>query len=183
MRITTSIVVATFLLAHAVGDKPDLKLHVVPLPVKSYRLLAMSMDADGFIWAGSIHKVVYRYDPRTGNVEGIQLPYNATASSSICVGKKVYILGQSYPRLIIYDRTAKTFSEANYPSAKPNVWYGTETFDGRHFYLFDLATVGVIKWDTQTDTGKTIPYPYKSLCLQAATIRQRTRPFGAVSGI
>src|ERR1051326_5532226 len=99
-------------LAHA-GElsQPKLKLNVVPTDIKSYRLLAMSMDDDGFIWAGAIHKVVHRYDPRTGKVEDFPMPYQATASACICVGKKVYILGQTYPKLIIYDRSAKKFSE------------------------------------------------------------------------
>jgi hypothetical protein len=33
----------------------------------------------------------------------------------------VFILGQSYPKLIINDRSAKKFSKVAYPSAKPNV--------------------------------------------------------------
>src|SRR5262249_47323732 len=124
-------------LAHA-GDQPapNLALHVVATPIKSYRLLAMSMDDDGFIWAGAIHKVVHRYDPRTGKVDDITMPFPATASACICAGKKVYILGQSYPKLIIYDRTKKAFSEVAYPSAKPNVWYGAEALDRRNIFLF-----------------------------------------------
>jgi hypothetical protein len=150
-------------LAHA-GEQPyrKLDLHIVPTPIKSYRLLAMSMDDDGFIWAGAIHKVVHRYDPRTGKVENVPMPFLATASACLCTGKKVYILGQTYPKLIVYDRTTKKFSEVAYPSAKPNVWYGTEGIDGRHLYLFDRGSAGVIKWDTQTDAGKVIPWPYKA---------------------
>jgi hypothetical protein len=138
-----------------------LDLHTVPLPVNSYRLLAMSVDEDGFIWAGSIHRLVHRYDPHTGKVENIELPYQATASACICVGKKVYILGQTYPKLIIYDRPSKKFSEVAYPSAKPNVWYGTEAI-GQHMFLFDRSSAGVIKRDTQADTGKVIAWPYKT---------------------
>lgn len=146
------------------GEQPvrKLDLHVVPTPIQSYRLLAMSMDDDGCIWAGAIHQVVHRYDPRTGQVEDIRMPFPATVSACICVGKKVCILGQSYPRLIIYDRVAKKFSEAAYPSAKPNVWYGTEANDGRHVFLFDRGGAGVIRWDTQTDSGKAIPWPYQA---------------------
>src|SRR5438477_11358632 len=104
-------------LAHA-GEQPQRKLdlQVVPTPLKSYRLLSMSMDDDGFIWTGAIHKVVHRYDPRTGKVEDFPIPFPATASACICVGKKVYILGQVYPKLIIYDRAAKKFTEIAYPS-------------------------------------------------------------------
>jgi hypothetical protein len=141
---------------------PKLEMHLVPLPVRSYRLLAMSKDEDGFVWAGSIHRKVHRYAPRTGEVQTIEMPYAATASSCICVGKKVYILGQSYPRLIVYDQEAKAFKEAAYPSDKPDVWYGTEAIDGRHLYLFDRGSAGVIKWDTQADRGKAIPCPYKT---------------------
>jgi hypothetical protein len=141
---------------------PRLEMHVVPLPVRSYRLLAMSKDEDGFVWAGSIHRLIHRYDPRTGDVQTIEMPSAATASSCICVGKKVYVLGQAYPRLIVYDRAAREFKEAAYPSDKPNVWYGTEAIDGRHLYLFDRTSAGVIKWDTQSDSGKVIPYPYKT---------------------
>jgi streptogramin lyase len=72
-------------------------LHVVPLPVKSPRLLGMSMDDDGRIWLGSTHRVVYRYDPRTGATDEIKLPYDSSTSQAICVGRKVYLLGQSYP--------------------------------------------------------------------------------------
>jgi len=163
MSITHFILFTVFGLAHA-GEQPvaKLDLHVVPTPIKSYRLLAMSMDDDGFIWAGAIHKVVHRYDPRTGKVEDFLIPFPVTASACICVGKKVYILGQAYPKLIIYDRTAKKFSEIAYPSSKPNVWYGTEVIDGRHIFLFDRGGAGVIKWDTQTDSGKAIPWPYKA---------------------
>jgi hypothetical protein len=88
----------------AVAANPVPPLHVVPVPVKSYRLLAMTMDADGFIWAGSIHRVVHLYDLRTATVETIKLPYDASVRNSIRVGDTVYILGQSCNRLIIYDR-------------------------------------------------------------------------------
>ena len=146
-----------------VGCGAPLELHTVPTPAKSYRLLAMSMDDAGFIWTGSIHRVIHRYDPRTGAMEDFPMPYDSSASNCICAGGKVYVLGQSYPRLIIFDRTAKSFSEAEYPSPKPDVWYGTEAVNGRHLYLFDRGSTGVIKWDTQTDTGMVIPYPYKTI--------------------
>jgi streptogramin lyase len=142
---------------------PPLELHTVPLPVQSPRLLGMSMDPDGFIWLGSTHRTVYRYDPRTGHVDEIKLPFDSSTSQTLCVGRKVYMLGQSYPKLIIYDRPDKTFREVDYPSAKPDVWYGTDPVDAQHFYLFDRGSEGVIKWDAETDTGKVIPYPYKTV--------------------
>jgi streptogramin lyase len=153
-----------WLLGPVVAEEPPrkLELHIVATPVKSYRLLAMSMDSDGFIWAGSIHQAIHRYDPRSGNVESVPLPVKSTASSCLCVGKKVYILGQTYPRLIVYDRSTKEFKQSDYPSEKPNVWYGTEAVEGRYLYLFDRGSAGVIKWDTQTDTGKAIAYPYRT---------------------
>jgi hypothetical protein len=160
----STILIATIIFCGVVqGNEPGQKLdlRMVPLPVNSYRLLAMSMDEDGFIWAGSIHRMVHRYDPRTGKADNIELPYQATASACICVGKKVFILGQTYPKLIIYDRPSKKFSEIAYPSAKPNVWYGTDAV-GQHIFLFDRGSAGVIKWDTQTDTGKVIAWPYKT---------------------
>ncbi|MGI8467228.1 MAG: hypothetical protein ACR2N3_02140, partial [Pyrinomonadaceae bacterium] len=52
------------------GTKP-LKMYLVRLPIKSYRLLAMAMDEDGDIWFGSIHHVIHRYTPSTGAVETI----------------------------------------------------------------------------------------------------------------
>ncbi|MGI8601789.1 MAG: hypothetical protein ACR2OZ_02185 [Verrucomicrobiales bacterium] len=134
--------------------------HVVHLPIKSYRLLAMSVDQDGFIWCGSIHRLVHRYDPRSGEIENIALPYDANVSACVCVGKKVYMLGQSYPRLIIFDQAARKFSEVKYPSETVDAWYGTEAVDGRHFYVFDRAA-GLVKWDTQADVGRIIPFPYK----------------------
>jgi hypothetical protein len=145
--------------ALAAGPGPSIELHVVPVPVKSYRLLAMSMDADGFIWTGSIHRVVHRYDPRTAAIQTIKLPYDSNASQCICAGNKVYILGQSYPKLMIYDRKTGQFRETAYPSPKPDVWYGTEPVDGR-LYLFDRGGVGLIRWDTQADTGRAVPWPY-----------------------
>jgi hypothetical protein len=159
-RLPRLALLAAVLLLPTRAAAAGLELHVVPVPIKSYRLLAMSQDDDGFIWAGSIHRVLHRYDPRTGAAETIPLPYDSSASQCTCVGSKVYVLGQSYPRLIVYDRAAKTFREFAYPSPKPDVWYGTEPFDGRHLFLFDRGGVGVIKWDTQTDTGRAIPYPY-----------------------
>src|SRR5262249_10505776 len=74
-------------------------------------------------------------------------------------GQKVYVLGQTYPRLVAHDRATKVFKELAYPSAKPDVWYGTEAIDGRFLYLFDRGSAGVVKWDTQTDSGKAIAYP------------------------
>lgn len=145
----------------AADPVPKLTLHVVPIPVKSYRLLAMDRDADGFVWAGSIHHAIHRYDPASGEVKTVDLPAKATASACICVGEKVYVLGQSHPKLVVYDRTAGTFAEKAYPSEKPDVWYGTGPV-GRHLYLFDRAGAGVIKWDTMTDTGKAVPWPYKT---------------------
>jgi streptogramin lyase len=143
----------------AIGAE-SLELHMVPTSIKSYRLLSMSMDDDGFIWCGSIHRVVHRYDPRTGDAETIQLPYDSSASSCLCVGKKVYILGQSYPKLIVYDRAEKGFTEFPYPSPKPDVWYGVGPIDGHLLYLFDRGSTGVIRWDAKTDSGTVIPYPY-----------------------
>jgi streptogramin lyase len=141
-----------FLCGVAAADEPTqpkLDLHVVPTPIKSYRLLSMSMDDDGFIWAGAIHNAIHRYDPRTGKVDDIPLPFQATANSCLCIGQKVYVLGQTYPRLIVYDRSKMEFSEFAYPSSKPDVWYGTANVDGRHLFLFDRSGSGVIKWDTE----------------------------------
>ena len=140
----------------------SLNLHVIPTSVVSYRLLSMSRDPDGFVWAGSIHQAIHRYDPRTREIKTIPLPTKSTASACICAGEKVYVLGQSYPRLIIYDRKTGTFIEKEYPSAKPDVWYGTEPVGDRFLYLFDRGSAGVIKWDTTTETGKVVPWPYQT---------------------
>ena len=146
----------------AVGWAQDkLDLHVVQTPIKSHRLLAMSMDDDGCIWTGSIHNVIHCYDPQTGTVEDIALPGQAAAASCLCLGQKVYILGQAYPRLIVYDRGQKEFRELAYPSARPNVWYGDADVDGRHLFLFDRGSAGVIQWDSHSDTGRVIPWPYE----------------------
>lgn len=145
------------------ADTPEsagsLGLVAVPVPVSSYRLLSMTRDEDGFVWSGSIHRSIHRYDPRTGDVETIPLPYDAVACSCICVGKKVYVLGQTYSKLIVYDRMSKTFAEFPYPNPSPDVWYGTDAIDGRHLFLFD-RNAGVVRWDTQSDAGEVIPFPY-----------------------
>ncbi|MEW6304190.1 MAG: hypothetical protein AB1705_12005 [Verrucomicrobiota bacterium] len=151
-----AILVASFLSA----APPE---RVIPLPVKAPRLLGMSMDDDGFIWLGSTHRMIYRYAPTTGAIEEIKLPYDSSTSQALCVGDKVYLLGQSFPKLIIYDRARKKFHTAAYPSARPDVWYGTEPVEGRYLYLFDRGEAGVIKWDTASDTGRVIPYPYKTI--------------------
>jgi hypothetical protein len=163
MRITLVAVLflSSSLLCSVFGQ--PVELHTVPLPVQSPRLLGMSMDDDGDIWLGSTHRVIYRYDPKKGQIEQLRLPYDATTSQCICAGTKVYLLGQAYPRLIVYDRVGRKFAESAYPSPKPDVWYGTEPVDGRHLYLFDRGSVGVIKWDTRADTGKVVPYPYPTL--------------------
>jgi hypothetical protein len=150
-----------------------MQLETVRTPINSYRLLSMSMDEDGFIWVGSTHRVIHRYDPRTGDVRNLALPYNATASSCLCAGTKVYILGQSYPRLIIYHRERDQFEELPYPSPKPDVWYGTEAIAGRYLYLFDRGSIGVIRWDTETDEGEPIPYPYPTLPPSGGAYEQR----------
>jgi hypothetical protein len=146
-----------------------MKMHIVPIPIQSYRLLSMSMDDEGFIWVGSTRSVMLRYDPRSGEIDKLALPYDMTVSSSLCAGKKVYLLGQTYPRLVIYERDTKRFREIAYPSPKPDVWYGTDLIGGRYFYLFDRGAVGVIKWDTQTDTGTVIPWPYKTVVPQGGS--------------
>lgn len=151
----------------ALGGDGPLKMYVVQLPINSYRLLAMEMDEGRDIWFGSIHHVIHRYIPTTGAVETIQLPqttagYPLWASQCLPASGKVYILGQAYPKLIIYDPRTKKFNETNYPSSKSDVWYGVKHPDGRHLYFFDRGGVGLIKWDSQTDTGKSIPYPYRA---------------------
>jgi sugar lactone lactonase YvrE len=83
------------------------EFHRVRLPVQSPRLLGMSMDAEGDIWLGSTHRRLYRYRPQTGVIEEIGLPFDSSISQTLCVGRKVYLLGQSYPKLMIYDRTAR----------------------------------------------------------------------------
>jgi len=139
----------------------QMPMHVVPLPVNSTRLLGMSMDDDGFIWVGTFHRDAYRYDPRTGSVEVFHVPFEMkTVSQCLCAGSKVYMLGQTHPRLVIYDRASAKFSEAAYPSAKPNVWYGTDLIDDHTLFFFDRGSAGAIRWDTRTDTGTPIPFPY-----------------------
>ena len=161
-----SVIVFALLLVASAGTlhaAPRLELHMVSLAVEAPRLLGMSMDDDGYIWLGSTHRVIYRYDPRSGQIEETKLPFDSSTSQALCVGNKVYLLGQSYPKLIIFHRATKEFSQSDYPSAKPDVWYGTEAVDGRHLYLFDRGSAGVIRWDTSTDTGKAIPYPYPTI--------------------
>jgi hypothetical protein len=155
--------IALFAALLSAASAASIELHPVPISAKSPRLLGMSMDEDGFIWLGSTHRRIYRYDPRAAATEEIPLPFDSSTSQCICVGTKVYLLGQAYPKLIIYDRTTRSFREVPYPSAKPDVWYGTEAIEGRYLYLFDRGSAGVIKWDTQTDTGVAIPYPYETL--------------------
>ena len=139
MRFFISLLTAVLLAVPVVSPANPprkLDLHVVPTPVKSYRLLAMDRDEDGFVWAGSIHH------PGTGEVKTVPLPAKATASACICAGGKVYVLGQSHPKLIVYDRKAGTFAEKAYPSEKPDVWYGTGPVGGRFLFLFDRGGVG-----------------------------------------
>ena len=159
VRSTAILLVASCALVITAAEPARLELNVIPVSIRSYRLLAMSMDTDGFIWTGSIHRKIHRYDPRTGSIESVPLPYDAVASSCLCVGNKVYILGQAYPRLVIYDGTAKTFAELPYPSPNPDVWYGTDAIDGRHLFLFDRHA-GVIRLDTEKDVGEVLSYPY-----------------------
>jgi hypothetical protein len=169
----SGLVLACLTTAAAIAAPLDLR--AVPLSAQSPRLLGMSMDDDGTIWIGSTHRRLYRYDPPTGGIEEITLPYDSSISQTICVGSKVYLLGQSYPRLIIYNRITKKFSEAAYPATRPDVWYGTKAIDGRHFYLFDRGSAGVIKWDSTTDTGQAIPYPYKTLMPSSGRFVARDR--------
>jgi streptogramin lyase len=150
---------AAFAVAEPPLAQPSLRLRALPVPVSSYRLLSMTRDDDGSVWAGSIHRSIHRYDPRTGAVETVKLPYDAVAASCICAGKKVYVLGQTYPKLIVYDREKKTFAEFPYGTPNPDVWYGTDAIDGRHLLLFD-RNAGVVRWDTQADTGELLPWPY-----------------------
>ncbi len=142
-----------------------LRLHLVHLPIHSYRLLAMAMDQDGDIWFGSIHRAFHRYTPSTGAVETIALPptrQQLWVSACLAADKKVYILGQKYPRLVVYHRRSKKLLEAPYPSSAPDVWYGLVHPHGRRLYLFDRGTAGVIRWDVETERGTVIPYPYQT---------------------
>ena len=82
MRIA-SLSCLTLVLGFAQGSEPreKLQLHPVPVQVNANRLLGMSMDEDGVIWAGSFDKAVHRYDPRTGKVESIPRPSQNTSSA------------------------------------------------------------------------------------------------------
>jgi hypothetical protein len=75
----------------------------------------------------------------------------------LCGGQSLHP-GAIPPRLIIYNRKGKEFREVDYPTRKPDVWYGTEAIDGK-LYLFDRVS-GIIRWDTRTDEGELIGYPY-----------------------
>jgi hypothetical protein len=86
----------------------------------------------------------------------------------------VYLLGQKYPKLIVYRRDEKRFTEYVYPSAQPDVWYGTDPVaDGRFLYLVDRGSAGMIKWDTRSDTGTVIPWPYKAALPTSARYEPR----------
>src|SRR5262245_47662959 len=115
MRIFPASVLLTVVLAARIATA--IEMHVVPVPIQSNRLLGMSNDDDGYLWCGSFLRAVHRYDPRSGQIDTIELPNSRTASACLCAGKKVYILGQKYPRLVIYDRIAGTFREVEYPVA------------------------------------------------------------------
>jgi hypothetical protein len=60
------------------------------------------------------------------------------------------------------NRKTEIIREAGYPSPRPDLWYGSAAPDRRHLYLFDRGSVGVIRWDSQTETGKPIPGPYQT---------------------
>jgi hypothetical protein len=143
----------------------DVVLHPVPIPLSSVRLTYMSKDSSGFIWAAS-NQMLTRYDPSTGHMDAIPHPFNAVIGHSMALGGKVYMLGVGYPRLMVYDPVADAFSELPYPVANADVWYAAEEIhgriDGRHMYLFNRSSAAVIKWDTLTDTGTVIPYPYNT---------------------
>lgn len=150
-----------------------MQMHIIPIPVRSYRLMEMNMDDEGFLWVGSTRSVMLRYDPRSGQIEKIPLPYAITVSSCLCAGRKIHVLSQTHPRLIIYERDTKRFREAAYPSPKPDVWYGTGLIRSRYLYLFDRGSVGLIKWDTTTDTGTALPWPYPTIAPSGGRFESR----------
>jgi len=84
------------LLSFRLDGVQPLKLHMVRLPIQSYRLLAMAMDEDGDNWFGSIHHVIHRYTPSTGAVETIPLPqtsanYKLWASQCLAANRNYQI--------------------------------------------------------------------------------------------
>lgn len=143
-----------------------ISLNPVPTSVSLSRPTYMSRDEAGFIWATSPDRVLTRFDPSLGQITAIPHPFNAVVGHSVALSQKVYMLGLGYPNLMIYHRASGTFSEVPYPVANADVWYAAEEIhgpiDGRHMYLFNRSSPAVIKWDTLTDTGTVIPYPYNS---------------------
>ncbi|MBI83294.1 MAG: hypothetical protein CMJ81_08875 [Planctomycetaceae bacterium] len=126
--------------------------------LQAYRLLDMDMDQEGQIWVGSTRGRFLRYDPQTRLHRLIQIPGGETSSCSVCVGTKVYVLGQKYPRLRVYDRVAGRWQEYAYPTRGVDFWYATPTRDRRQLVMFNYGDRAVVFWDTETDTGSAVSY-------------------------
>jgi hypothetical protein len=152
--------------AAAPAGASNVQLFPVQIPQSGERLTYPSRDESGFIWAANTSALT-RYDPSTGQMDApIPHPFNTSIGHSVALSQKVYLLGLGYPNLIIYHRATGTFSQLPYPVANADVWYAAEEFhgqiDGRHMFMFNRSSPAVIKWDTLTDTGMVIPYPYNT---------------------
>jgi hypothetical protein len=137
-------------------------LHIEPSRVQ--RLLAMSMDEEGYIWLGNSTKTLFRYDPRSGAIRVIPLPPSIPVgqflASCLTRNRKVYILLEKSPVLAVYHPQTGEFTSLPLPSAQANTWYGTTAGRTPFLYLFDRDVAGLIEWDTRNDTHAVIKYPY-----------------------
>lgn len=153
--------------ASAIGQVRLPKIYRVDLkidPSLVQRFLAMSMDASGAIWFGTTTKTLFRYEPRSGRIETIAVPPTAPVgqfiASSLAMDRRIYMLLEKSPLLLVYDLASGKFSMPPLPSEKANTWYGTKVPGSTFLYLFDRDVSGLIKWDTRDDTSAVVPYPY-----------------------
>ena len=120
----------------------------------------MDRDDDGWIWAGTKKGQLLRYDPQARRHTLIDYSGEGAIQACLCADSKVYVLGGPYPKLRVYDRRMQQWQQHDYPVRNGNFWYRAVLNDGQTLLLPNYAGETIF-WDTTTERGETVPYPFE----------------------
>jgi hypothetical protein len=137
---------------HDIGTAPD-------------RFHEPSADEDGNLWTSPLDGSLWRYHTPTGKVEIFDLqritgrPWNGLHLWPVAHGSEVYLCCPSLPQLWVYEQKKKEVKKYDLPHTDPQIYGGFSVPPWIYFY--DTRSMGVVKWDPRTHTGKHYPCPYR----------------------
>lgn len=156
------------LTTEGVGDVKTPRFYRCDIGVAPNRMHEPTAGTDGNIWTSPLDGSLWQYDTITGRTTIHDLKqltgqdWKGLHLWPIARGSKVYLCTPGLPELHVWDRERRGVVGHKFPHQQPAVHGGFVEPVWHHVYFYDTRHASVLKWNPETESGRTFRAPTSS---------------------